>query len=161
MIRKIAIYPGSFDPITEGHLFIIEQACLLFDEVIVTIAINTRKKPLFSIEDRTELIRTCVKHLDNVSVESFEGLLVNFAEKKNALAIIRGLRAVSDFEFESQMAFINKKLNQKITTVFLVPDEKYTYLNSTIVKEVAKFGGDVSKLVPPVVANKLKEKFKK
>ena len=160
MSHKIAIYPGTFDPFTNGHLDITERAAKLFDRVIITIAENTKKAPLFSIDERLECIAEATMHLDNVSAESFAGLLVNFAQEKQAAAIIRGLRAVSDFEFEFQMALMNRRLNKEITTVFLMPHEKYTYLNSSIVREVAQFGGNIDKLVPPLVVAKLKEKFK-
>ena len=161
MSDKIAIYPGTFDPYTNGHLDITERAARLFDSVIVTIATNTKKEPLFSIEERIAHIEDASSHLDNVSTDIFKGLLVDFAKEKNAVAIIRGLRAISDFEFEFQMALMNRRLNKEITTVFLMPNEKYTYLNSTIVREVAEFGGNIDKLVTPLVAEKLREKFKK
>jgi pantetheine-phosphate adenylyltransferase len=159
--ERIAIYPGTFDPITRGHLEIIERAIKLFDRLIVTLAINTTKQTLFSIEERVVLIEDAVKNFHNVEVERFEGLLMDFARKKNAVAVIRGLRAISDFEFEFQMALMNQKLEHRVTTVFLMPNEKYTYLNSTIVKEVAQFGGDISGLVTPLVGKKLAEKYKK
>ena len=161
MQTRIAIYPGTFDPITCGHLDIIERAIKLFDKVIVTIAKNTKKKTHFSIDERMEMIEDATNHLKNIEIESFDGLLVDFAAEKNAVAIIRGLRAISDFEFEFQMALMNNNLNKDITTVFLMPNEKYTYLNSTIVKEVAEFGGQIENLVPQLVALKLREMFKK
>ena len=161
MSEKIAIYPGTFDPFTNGHLDITERAAKLFDKVLVTIARNTKKAPLFSVEDRIMFIEDATRHLPNVSPDSFEGLLVSYTKKNNAIAIIRGLRAISDIEFEFQMALMNRRLNKEITTVFLMPHEKYTYLNSSIVREVAEFGGNVEKLVTPLVAEKLKEKFKK
>ena len=156
--ERIAIYPGTFDPITRGHIEIIERAVKLFDRLIVTLAINTTKKTLFTIEERIALIENAVKDFESVEVERFEGLLMDFARKKKAVAVIRGLRAISDFEFEFQMALMNQKLAPKVTTVFLMPNEKYTYLNSTIVKEVAQFGGDISGLVTPLVGKKLSEK---
>jgi pantetheine-phosphate adenylyltransferase len=161
MFEKIAIYPGTFDPFTNGHLDITERAARLFDKVIVTIARNTKKAPLFSVEERIIFIKDAIENLPNVSTDTFEGLLVEFAREKKALAIIRGLRAISDFEFESQMALMNRQLNNDITTVFLMPNVKYTYLNSTIVREVAEFGGDIENLVSPMVAKKLKEKNKR
>ena len=161
MSEKIAIYPGTFDPFTNGHLDITERASRLFDKVIVTIARNTKKAPLFSVEERIIFIKDAIENLPNVSTDSFEGLLVEFAREKKALAIIRGLRAISDFEFESQMALMNRQLNNDITTVFLMPNVKYTYLNSSIVREVAEFGGNVENLVSPIVAKKLKEKTKR
>lgn len=158
---KTAIYPGTFDPITHGHLDIISRASALFDQVIVTVAINPKKKPLFSIEERIELIRSVVQPYQNVACESFDGLLVDFAREKKATVLIRGLRAISDFEYEFQMALVNRKLSEKLVTVFLMPGEKFTYLNSTIVKEVAMFGGDISAFVPPLVEARVKEKIGK
>jgi pantetheine-phosphate adenylyltransferase len=159
MNKKIAIYPGTFDPVTLGHIDIIQRASKLFDEIIVTVAINLSKKPLFSIEERVDMIDNAIREFDNVSVEKFDGLLVNFASNKNASVIIRGLRAVSDFEYEFQMALMNKHLQNDITTVFLMPNEKYTYLNSTIVKDVARFGGKFENFVTKYVATKLIDKF--
>ena len=159
MPENIAIYPGTFDPITLGHLDILQRASKLFDHVIITLAINSTKTPLFTKEERLEFISDAVKNMSNVTVDSFEGMLIKFAEKKGASAVIRGLRAISDFEFEFQLALMNRKQNQDITTVFLMPNEKYTYLNSTIIREVAKFGGDVSSFITPLVADKLKNKF--
>jgi pantetheine-phosphate adenylyltransferase len=160
MQERIAIYPGTFDPITWGHVDIIERAIKLFDRVIVTIAINTKKETLFSIDERMEMIKESTRNLKNIHIDSFDGLLVDFAVRKNAVAIIRGLRAISDFEFEFQMALMNKNLNKDITTVFLMPNEKYTYLNSSIVKEVAEFGGEIDNLVPSFVSLKLKQKLR-
>jgi len=159
MSERIAIYPGSFDPFTNGHLDITERASRIFDKIVVTIARNTKKTPLFNLSERTDFIADATKHLPNVQIKSFEGLLVDFAQKEKAVAIIRGLRAISDFEFEFQMALMNRRLNNDISTVFLMPNEKYTYVNSTIVREVAQFGGNVAKLVTPLVAEKLKIKF--
>ena len=157
--ERIAIYPGTFDPITLGHIDIIQRSSKLFDKVIVTIAINQSKKPLFSIEERLEMINEAVKDIPNVAVEKFDGLLVNFAFEKKAKVILRGLRAVSDFEYEFQMALMNKHLQNEISTLFMVPNEKYTYLNSTIVKDVAKNGGNVKNFVTKFVENKLINKF--
>jgi pantetheine-phosphate adenylyltransferase len=159
MTSRIAIYPGTFDPFTCGHLDIVERATKLFDEIIITIAKNAKKRPLFSVDERIELINDATGHLRNIRADSFEGLVVNFAQKMRAVAIIRGLRAISDFEFEFQMALMNRRLNSEITIVFLMPHEKYTYLNSTIVKEVAQYGGNVENFVTPLVADKLKKKF--
>lgn len=154
------IYPGTFDPITYGHIDILERSLKLFDEIIVTIAINPVKKPLFTLKERKTLMeQVLVNYSNNVQVRGFDGLLVNFARQVEANAIIRGLRAVSDFEYELQMALVNRRLADEITTVFMMPHEKYTYLNSTIVKEIAKLGGDVSNFVPKVVEDALKEKF--
>ena len=157
---KIGIYPGTFDPITNGHLDVIQRSILLFDKVIVAITNNPSKSPLFSIEERSEMISSVTTSLENVEVDSFEELLVEYANKKNATAIIRGLRATSDFEYEFQMALVNRKLSSKLLTVFLMPNEKYTYLNSTIVKEVASLNGDISCFVPQEVNLKIKDKFK-
>jgi pantetheine-phosphate adenylyltransferase len=158
--KTIAIYPGTFDPITKGHIDIIDRANKIFDEVIVTLALNQTKKPLFDIAERMVMIKDAINGLENVKVAQFDGLLVNFAEKNGANVIIRGLRAVSDFEYEFQMALMNKKLSREITTIFMMPNEKYTYLNSTIVKDVAKFNGNVDNFVTKLVAEKLSKKFK-
>lgn len=157
---RVAIYPGTFDPITNGHIDIIQRATLLFDKVIVAEAINIDKTPLFSVSERLEMIKEVTRDMPGISVDSFEGLLVNYAEKMGACAVIRGLRAISDFDYEFQMALINRKLNEKIVTVFLVPSERHTYINSSIVKEVAKFGGDVSCFVPAFVLEKLQKRLK-
>jgi len=158
---RIGLYPGTFDPITNGHLDIIERATLLFDKVIVAVTTNPSKAPLFDIRNREEMIRGSIQKFTNVEVEGFDELLVEYAIRKKATAIIRGLRAISDFEFEFQMALFNRKLSEKLVTVFLMPNEKYTYLNSTIVREVASFKGDVSRFVPEIVNIRLMEKFKK
>lgn len=158
---KIAIYPGTFDPITYGHLDIIERASRLFDQIIITVANNPSKKPLFSAKDRVSLIKQSISDINDgasIKVETFEGLIVDFARKKKASCIIRGLRAISDFEYELQMALVNRRLEAEISTVFLMPHENYTYLNSTIVKEVASFGGNISNFVPPFVEKMLKKK---
>ncbi len=159
---RSVLYPGTFDPITYGHLDILERGLRLFDHVIITVAINPSKKPLFSMHERVDLINSVLvsKAMDKrVTVEGFDGLLVNFAREKKVVAIIRGLRAVSDFEYELQMALMNRRLADEVTTVFMMPHEKYTYLNSTIVKEVARLGGDISNFVPGVVAEALKKKL--
>ena len=155
----MVIYPGTFDPITNGHVDVIERATGLFDHVVVAIAHNMQKTPLFSVEERKEMIVRATRHLPNVEVDSFGGLLVDYAKKRGAQAIIRGLRAVSDFEYEFQMALMNRRLAEDVVTVFLMPNEKYTYLNSSIVREVARCGGDVSAFVPAFVHSKLKERF--
>ena len=158
---KRAIYPGSFDPVTNGHLDVIERASQLFDEVIVAIADNVEKQPLFSLEERLVMLRTTVNDRPGVRVGQFAGLLVDFAVKEKASAVVRGLRAVSDFEFEFQMALMNRKLQGAVETIFLMPKEDYTYLSSRLVKEIARLGGDVSKFVPASVAKALKQKFLK
>jgi pantetheine-phosphate adenylyltransferase len=156
---KTAIYPGTFDPITNGHLDVLERAVEIFDRVIITVSRNTEKNPLFSDDERLEIIREVVKGYRNVEVDSFHGLVVEYARSKGAIALVRGLRAVSDFEYEFQMALMNRKIAESITTVFLMPHEKYTYLNSTIVREIASLHGDVSQFVPLHVRNRLEEKF--
>ena len=154
-----AIYPGSFDPVTNGHLDVIERARKLFDEVVVAVAHNDEKQPLFSLEHRLDLLRETVGKISNVRIAEFEGLLVEFARKEEAGAVIRGLRAISDFEFEFQMALMNRKLDPAVETIFLMPKEEYTYLSSRIVKEIARLGGDVSGFVPACVAKALRGKF--
>jgi pantetheine-phosphate adenylyltransferase len=156
---KIAVYPGTFDPVTNGHLDILGRALKLFDKVIITIARNTAKDPLFSEEERLELLRQVTKHRKNVEVDSFDGLLVDYVQQRKAVAIVRGLRAMTDFEYELQMALMNQKLNEKVETVFLMPNEKYTYLSSNVVREIARLGGDVSKFVPPGVRKALRQKI--
>ena len=156
---KIGIYPGTFDPITNGHIDIIQRSALLFEKVIVAVTTNPAKSPLFTIDERMEMITSAVNYIENVEIESFNELLVHYAQRKNATAIIRGLRATSDFEYEFQMALVNRKLSTNLLTVFLMPNEKYTYLNSTIVKEVASLNGDISCFVPAEVYLKIKEKF--
>jgi pantetheine-phosphate adenylyltransferase len=155
-----AIYPGSFDPITNGHLDVIERARKLFDEVIVAVADNDEKQPLFSLKERLDLLRETAGRIDNVRVAQFKGLLVEFAKGEAAGAVIRGLRAVSDFEFEFQMALMNRQLDAAVETIFLMPKEEYTYLSSRIVKEIARLGGDVSGFVPACVAKALSRKFR-
>src|ERR1043166_4806904 len=154
-----AIYPGSFDPVTNGHLDVIERARKLFDEVVVAVAHNDEKQALFSLKDRLDLLRETAGKIDNVRIAEFAGLLVEFAKKEEAGTVIRGLRAISDFEFEFQMALMNRKLDAAVETIFLMPKEDYTYLSSRIVKEIARLGGDVSGFVPAVVAKALKGKF--
>ena len=158
---KIAIYPGSFDPITNGHLDIIERAVHLFDKVIITVARNAEKSSsLFSHEERISLIAKAVSELENIEVDSFEGLMVDHAVKHGAVAAIRGLRALSDFEFEFKMALMNRSLNKEVSTVFLMPHAKYTHISSSMVREVASLGGDVSEYVPTHVNQALREKYK-
>ena len=155
-----AIYPGSFDPVTNGHIDVIERARKLFDEVIVAVAVNDQKQPLFALDDRLALLRQAIT-IDGVRVAPMTGLLVEFAAAENAHAVIRGLRAISDFEFEFQMALMNRKLDQEIETIFLMPKEEYTYLSSRIVKEIAQLGGNISDFVPRPVAEALAKKLKR
>jgi pantetheine-phosphate adenylyltransferase len=154
-----AIYPGSFDPVTNGHLDVIERARKLFDEVIVAVAHNDEKQPLFSLKERLSLLQETAGRIENVRIAEFKGLLVEFAKVEEAGAVIRGLRAVSDFEFEFQMALMNRKLNASVEAIFLMPKADYTYLSSRIVKEIARLGGDVSSFVPACVAIALARKF--
>ncbi len=157
-MRKV-IYPGTFDPVTNGHIDIIQRALELFDEVVVTVAVNPGKTPLFTVEERVNLLRESLKAYKNVKVDSFDGLVVKHAHQVGAVGIIRGLRAVSDFEYEFQMALMNRKLAGDLTTVFLMPHEKYTYLNSSIIRNLAGLSSDVSDFVPKVVIDALKKKF--
>jgi len=160
MIRR-AIYPGSFDPVTNGHLDVIDRARKLFDEVIVAVAHNDQKQPLFTLEERLGFLRGTIGELDNVEIAPLNGLLVDFAVAREATAVIRGLRAVSDFEFEFQMALMNRKLEATVETIFLMPKEEYTYLSSRIVKEIARLGGNVEEFLPGQVAAALRAKLGK
>jgi pantetheine-phosphate adenylyltransferase len=153
-----AIYPGSFDPVTNGHLDVIERARKLFDEVIVGVAVNDQKQPFFTLEERLALLRATIDGMDRVSISPLDGLLVEFAVEQHATAVIRGLRAVSDFEFEFQMALMNRKLEASVETIFLMPKEEYTYLSSRIVKEIARLGGDIAKFVPSLVVEAFAKK---
>lgn len=159
MKKKIAIYPGSFDPPTNGHLDIIERGLELFDGVIVSIMHNPAKQSLFTLEERIELLRETTKKFSNIEIDSSDGLVVDYAVKRHAHAILRGMRAVSDFEYEFQMALMNRRLNRDIQTVFLMTGLRWIFISSSIIKEAARFGGDVSDMVPPAVYRKLKEKF--
>jgi pantetheine-phosphate adenylyltransferase len=156
--RNIIISPGSFDPPTNGHLDLITRASNLFDELVVAVLRNDSKQHLFPVDERLEMIRGAAAHLPNVTVDSFDGLLVDYARRKKARFILRGIRAVSDYEYELQMALMNRKLNPQIETVFMLPAETYSYLSSRLVKEVLRLGGDVHDLVPPLVETRLKEK---
>lgn len=159
---KIGVYPGTFDPITNGHLDVIKRALKIFDQLIVAVAISSYKKsPIFSIEERLNFIKESVGDLENLKIEPFDGLLVKFVKQKGAVAIIRGLRAVSDYEFELQLAHANRRLYRDIETVFLMPSEEFSFLSSSLVKEIVYFGGSVKSLVPPVVEKALRQKFQK
>jgi pantetheine-phosphate adenylyltransferase len=155
---RTAVFPGSFDPLTNGHVDIIQRGCRLFHRIVVAVAVNAEKTPLFSVEERVAMTREVFREHPNVEVDTFEGLLVDYARRVGATALIRGLRAVSDFEYEFQMALMNRRLNYDLETVFLMPDEKYTYTSSRLIKEVFMLGGQVSGLVPRVVEQKLREK---
>ncbi len=157
-MRKV-LYPGTFDPVTYGHIDIILRAKELFDAVVVTVAINPGKLPLFTVMERVQMLQKSLKGYKNISVDSFDGLVVDHAHEVGAVGIIRGLRAVSDFEYEFQMALMNKKLASDINTVFLMPHEKYTYLNSSIIRNLASLHSDISEFVPPIVVKALKNKF--
>jgi pantetheine-phosphate adenylyltransferase len=159
MCKKTAIYPGFFDPITNGHLSIVSRALKIFDRLIIAILKNPQKNPLFTVDERIYMINQTLKSEANVEVDTFDGLLVDYAVKKDSNVVIRGLRALSDFEYEFQMALMNRKLNRNIQSIFLMTDYKWFYTSSTIIKEAASFGGDISGLVPKVVNQKLKEKF--
>ena len=158
-MSRLAICPGSFDPLTNGHLDIIQRGAKIFDEIIVAVFNNSSKMPLFSVEERIDLIMEATKHLPNVKVDASDGLLIDYARKKQAHAILRGLRAVSDFEYEMQITSMNRKLDENIETFFMMTNNQYSFLSSSIVKEVAKYHGDVSDLVPESIAKALKEKF--
>lgn len=160
-MKRTAIYPGTFDPITNGHVDVIERACEMFDKVYVVIAVNSKKQTLFTEEQRLSMIRDSLQHLPNVEVIAHHKLTVEIAREKGAIAIVRGIRAVSDFEYEFQIALMNRKLEPNIYTVFLTPHEKYTYLNSSIVREMASYGNFAEDFVPKVVVESLRKKFNK
>ena len=160
MKRKIAIVPGSFDPITYGHIDIIKRSAQLFDEVIVAILVNPDKKYLFTLEEREEMINESIKYFNNFKVDSFSGLLVNYAKKVNSTVIVRGLRAVSDFEYEMQLTFMNKALDDNIETFYMMANKQYSFISSSIVKGVSGFGADLSKFVPKHVEERLEKKVK-
>jgi pantetheine-phosphate adenylyltransferase len=157
-MKKTAIYPGTFDPITNGHIELINRTLKIFDRVIVAVAPSIKKKPLFTVEERVKLIEISLKNIKGVSADSFDNLLMAYAAETGSIAIVRGLRAVSDFEYELQMALMNRRLNADIETVFMMPSQEYTFLSSTIVKEVVLFGGSVKGLVPNAVEKALKKK---
>lgn len=157
---RLAIYPGTFDPPTRGHLDILDRACKLFDRLIVAIAENPQKASFFSAKERLNLLQALTREMEKVEVEILKGLVANYAQRKGAVAIIRGMRAVSDFEYEFQMALANRHLNPQVETVFLMPSENYTFLNSTLVKNIAELGGELNPFVPPLVAELIHKKLK-
>jgi len=158
---KIAIYPGSFDPITNGHLDILKRGAKIFDKVVIAVADNMRKEAVFSARERMDLIKNCTSDFKNVEIDRFTGLVVDYAKSVHASVIIRGLRQVTDFEYEFQMALMNRQLNEDIDTIFLMPHEKYTYLSSSVVREITELDGDVSRFVPENVLKKLKNKYRR
>ncbi len=158
-MKHAAVYPGTFDPVTKGHIDLVERSLSIFDELVIAIAANPKKQPLFSLAERIDMFKKVTAQFHRVEIEGFDGLLVDYVRQKKAVGIIRGLRAVSDFEYEMQMALMNRRLDNTIETVFLMPNEEYSFITSTIVKEAASYGGDVSSLVPEVVVEKLKKKF--
>ncbi len=158
-MTKVAIYPGTFDPITNGHLSIVRRGLQIFDRIIIAIAVNPEKKPLFTIEERIDMIKEVVKEYPRVEVDSFEGLLVDYVRSRHTNVILRGIRALSDFEYEFQMALMNRKLDRNIQSVFLMTDYKWFYISSTIIKEAAMHGGAINGLVPEIVRIKLMEKY--
>ena len=157
---RVAVYPGSFDPLTNGHVDIIRRGARLFDRIVVAILLNLDKSPLFSVDERVEIAREVFREQPSVEVETFNGLLVDYAERRGADVIVRGLRAISDFEYEMQMALMNRHLRQSIETVFMMPDERYTYLSSRLVRDVYALGGSITGLVPKVVEQRLRQKVK-
>src|SRR5574340_1000678 len=154
-MKRIAVYPGTFDPVTKGHVDLTERSLRMFDKVIIAIAANPKKAPLFSLEERIGMFRQAIGKRTNVEIEGFDCLLVDYMKRKKAVGLIRGLRAVSDFEYELQMALMNRRLDSTVETVFLMPSEEYSFITSTIVKEAASYGGDVSSLVPKIVVEKI------
>jgi pantetheine-phosphate adenylyltransferase len=158
-MSKIAIYPGSFDPVTNGHVDIVRRGSALFDKVIVAIMNNPAKKVLFSIDERIEMLKVCLADIPNIQIDTGDGLTVEFARKHRAVAILRGMRAVSDFDSEFQLALMNRKLNKEVLTVFLMTGLQWIFISSSIIKEAAQLGGDIKGLVPPFVEKKLKEKY--
>ncbi len=160
-MHRVAICPGTFDPVTNGHIDIVKRSLRIFDEVVVAVALNPRKKSLFTVEERLALIEESLRGVDRVRIESFDGLLVDYVIRKKGIAIVRGLRAVSDFEYELQMALMNRRLSSEIETVFMMPNEEFSFLSSTIIKEIASFGGSVRGLVPEVVEKALTEVYGK
>lgn len=159
-MNTLAVYPGSFDPVTNGHIDLIKRSAALFDKVIIAILRNRDKTPLFTVEERTEMLDNVIRDLENVSVTSFDGLLVDFVEQLGASVIIRGIRAISDYEYELQMALMNRRLSSKVETVFMLPAESYSFLSSKLVKEISNLGGSIHGLVPEDVENRLRSKFR-
>ncbi len=159
--NRCAVYPGSFDPVTYGHIDIIERANCIFDEIIVAVARNLQKKPLFTLTERLEMLKEATKHMKNIRIEVFDGLVIDYARRNKTRVLIRGLRMISDFEYELQMALTNRRLDGNIETVFLMPSEGYSYLSSTLIKEAASLGADVTHFVPEFVSKRLKKKLKK
>lgn len=159
MNERAAIYPGTFDPVTNGHLSIINRGLKIFDKLIIAVLNNPQKTPLFSVEERVNMIREAIKSIPNIEIDTFDGLTVDYVVQKNSNVILRGLRALSDFEYEFQLALMNRKLNRQVQSVFLMTDYKWFYTSSTIIKEAASLGGEINGLVPRIVNDKLKEKF--
>jgi pantetheine-phosphate adenylyltransferase len=159
-MKRIAIYPGSFDPVTNGHIDIVQRGLRLFDSIIVTILVNPGKKSLFTVPKRVEMLRESLSHLKGVEFDSYDGLLVDYANQRGATAVLRGMRAVSDFEYEFQLALMNRKLNRDVQTVFLMTGLRWIFTSSSIIKEAAQFGGDIEDMVPPVVYRELMKKFR-
>lgn len=158
-MKRVAVYPGSFDPVTNGHIDIVRRGSHLFDEIIVAVLHNPQKKGLFTLEERVRMLEECMQGMVGITFDTFDGLLVEYAAKRSAHAILRGMRAVSDFEYEFQLALMNRKLNKKIQTVFLMTGLRWIFTSSSIIKEAAQFGGDISDMVPPNVNRKIIEKF--
>ncbi len=160
MKKRIAVYPGTFDPVSNGHLDLIKRGLRIFDKVIVAVALNPGKNPIFSIDERVSFIKEAVRGWKNVEIESFDGLLIDYVKRKKANVIVKGLRAVSDFEYELQLSLMNRRLDTHIETIFMMPSEEYSFLSSKILKEVAALNGDVRGMVPPSVVEGLRRKFK-
>lgn len=152
---SICIYPGSFDPITNGHLDIIDRASKIFDKLIVSVVANPNKQPVFTLEERVGFIKECIKDYDNIEVDSFNGLLIDYVKEKGALVILKGLRVIADFEYEFQMALLNKNLNPEIETIFMMTNNKYSYISSSLIKEIAKLGANLDEFVPKAIKEKI------